>query len=234
MTRILITSGPTRQYLDPVRYLTNGSSGRMGCALAQAALEQGHEVTIVSGPVHIVYPAAAQVISIVSTEELLDACCKAFPACDGVIGAAAPCDYRPQRVHSEKIAKTGQPLRLHLVETPDVMAALGALKRPEQWLVGFALETHDRRIRALIKLEKKSCDLMVVNGPEAMDSSTNHVEVVDRRGQTIESLSGTKEKVARGILRLIQATLVRPDEKTASGVLASTHDAHQAGKRRAS
>jgi len=234
MARILITSGPTRQYLDPVRYLTNGSSGRMGCALAQAALELGHEVTIVSGPVHIAYPAAAQMISIVSTEELLDACCAAFPACDGVIGAAAPCDYRPQRVHSEKIAKTGQPLELRLVETPDVMAALGAMKRPDQWLVGFALETHDRRIRALIKLEKKSCDLMVVNGPEAMDSRSNHVEIVDRRGHTIESLSGTKEDVARGILQLIQVTLLRPEQKTAGGGLTSSHEAHKAGKRRAS
>ena len=234
MARILITSGPTRQYLDPVRYLTNGSSGRMGCALAQAALEMGHRVTVISGPVHVAYPAAAQVISIVSTEELLDACCAAFPACDGVIGAAAPCDYRPQRVHSEKIAKTGQPLELRLVETPDVMAALGAMKRPNQWLVGFALETHDRRIRALIKLEKKSCDLMVVNGPEAMDSSFNQVEVVDRRGHTVETLSGTKEEVARRILQLIRTTLVRPPERTAVTVRAISHDAHQAGQRKSS
>jgi phosphopantothenoylcysteine decarboxylase/phosphopantothenate--cysteine ligase len=180
----------------------------MGCALAQAALELGHEVTIVSGPVHLAYPAAARRISVVATEELLDACCDAFPACDGVIGAAAPCDYRPHRVHSQKIAKTGQPLELRLVETPDVMAALGALKRPEQWMVGFALETHDRRIRALVKLEKKSCDLMVINGPEAMDSDRNQVEIVDRRGNTLDSLAGTKEEVARKILRRIQTTLI--------------------------
>lgn len=215
MARILITSGPTRQYLDPVRYLTNGSSGRMGCALAQAALEMGHEVTIVSGPVHIAYPAAARLISIVSTEELLDACCEAFPACDGAIGAAAPCDYRPRRVHSQKIGKTGEPLELRLVETPDVMAALGALKRPGQWMVGFALETHDRRIRALVKLEKKSCDLMVINGPEAMDSDGNQVEIVDRRGHALESFAGTKEEVAREILHLIQTTLIQPADGAA-------------------
>jgi phosphopantothenoylcysteine decarboxylase/phosphopantothenate--cysteine ligase len=186
----------------------------MGCALAQAALDAGHEVTIVSGPVHVTYPAAAKAISIVSTEELLDACCAAFPVCDGVIGAAAPCDYRPQRVLSEKIVKTGRPLELRLEETPDVMAALGALRRPHQWMVGFALETHDRRIRALIKLEKKSCDLMVVNGPEAMNSTSSHVDIVDRRGHTIESLSGTKEEVARGILHLIWTTLIRPTENS--------------------
>src|SRR5688572_24073384 len=108
MARILITSGPTRQYLDPVRYLTNGSSGRMGKALAEAALALGHEVVIVSGPVIVDYPAAARVIPIVSTEELLEVCQREFPQCDGVIGAAAPCDYRPLRVETHKITKTGE------------------------------------------------------------------------------------------------------------------------------
>ncbi len=112
MPRILITSGPTRQYLDPVRYLTNGSSGRMGKALAQAALDLGHEVVIISGPVNIEYPAAAQVIPIISTEELLRAARKEFATCDGAIGAAAPCDYRPIQVEQLKIAKTGQPCGL--------------------------------------------------------------------------------------------------------------------------
>ncbi len=210
MTRILITSGPTRQYLDPVRYLTNGSSGRMGAALVQAALDAGHQVIVVSGPVQLEYPAAAQHIPVVSTEEMRDACCAAFPDCDGAIGAAAPSDYRPQRVHAQKIAKTGQPLDLQLIETPDVIAGLGAMKRPDQWLVGFALETHDRHIRALLKLEKKSCDLMVLNGPEAMDATDNQVEILDRRGQILTTLAGSKERVARGILRVIQSELIRP------------------------
>src|SRR5690349_25054315 len=98
MARILITSGPTRQYLDPVRYLTNASSGRMGAALAAAALELGHKVTIVSGPVEVPYPAGAEVINVVSTEEMLAAAREAFERSDGLIGAAAPCDYRPERV----------------------------------------------------------------------------------------------------------------------------------------
>jgi phosphopantothenoylcysteine decarboxylase/phosphopantothenate--cysteine ligase len=208
MARILITSGPTRQYLDPVRYLTNASSGRMGRALAQAALELGHEVVIVSGPVHIQYPAQAEVVSVVSTQELSETCQRLFPHCDGVIGAAAPCDYRPVKVAEKKIAKTGDGLTLHLIETPDVMATLGAGKRPGQWLVGFALETDDQRYRALTKLEKKSCDLMVLNGPEAMDAPTNQVEVLDRGGQVIAALAGSKEEVARGILAVVQARLI--------------------------
>lgn len=208
MARILITSGPTRQYLDPVRYLTNASSGRMGRALAQAALDLGHEVIVVTGPVHLVYPAQAQVVPIVSTEELLETCHRLFPTCDGVIGAAAPCDYRPVRVLEKKIAKTGEPLVLNLIETPDVMATLGAGKRPGQWLVGFALETDDQHFRALTKLEKKSCDLIVLNGPAAMDSLDNQVEILDRTGQIVADLSGTKEAVARGILAAIQERLL--------------------------
>jgi phosphopantothenoylcysteine decarboxylase/phosphopantothenate--cysteine ligase len=210
MARILITSGPTRQYLDPVRYLTNGSSGRMGKALAEAALALGHEVVVVSGPVLVEYPAAARVVPIVSTEELLDVCRGEFAHCDGVIGAAAPCDYRPVKVETHKIAKTGEPLVLHLIETPDVMATLGAEKRPGQWLVGFALETDDQRFRALTKLEKKSCDLIVLNGPAAMESLDNSVEVLDKNGAVVRQLHGSKESVATGILNVIAAGLINP------------------------
>jgi phosphopantothenoylcysteine decarboxylase/phosphopantothenate--cysteine ligase len=208
MARILITSGPTRQYLDPVRYLTNASSGRMGRALAEAALAAGHEVIVVSGPVTVEYPSQAKVLPVISTEELLATCRREFPHCDGVIGAAAPCDYRPVQVESKKIAKTGQPLELHLVETPDVMASLGTKKRPGQWLVGFALETDDQRFRALVKLEKKSCDLIVLNGPAAMDSLNNQVEVLDATGQVIAAMEGSKEEVAGGILRVIGERLI--------------------------
>jgi phosphopantothenoylcysteine decarboxylase/phosphopantothenate--cysteine ligase len=209
MARILITSGPTRQYLDPVRYLTNGSSGRMGKALAEAALAAGHEVVIVSGPVTVEYPTAARVVPIVSTEDLLEACQREFVDCDGVIGAAAPCDYRPVRVETHKISKTGGPLRLELIETPDVMATLGATKRPGQWLVGFALETDDQRFRALTKLEKKSCDLMVLNGPTAMDALDNSVEILDRSGVVVAQLAGSKELVAQGILKTIAEKLLK-------------------------
>ncbi len=207
MSRILITSGPTRQYLDPVRYLTNASSGRMGAALAAAALELGHQVTVVSGPVDVCYPTGARVLSVISTDDMLAACQREFPECDGVIGAAAPCDYRPHMVAAGKISKTGEPLRLELIETPDVVATLGS-RKTRQWLVGFALETEDRRFRALVKLQKKSCDLIVSNGPEAMHSLDNAVEIIDHEGAVVESLSGPKEQVARGILRVIQARLI--------------------------
>ncbi len=208
MAHILITSGPTRQYLDPVRYLTNASSGRMGAALAAAALARGHQVTVVSGPVEVDYPAGVEVLPVISTEEMLDAAEERFAHCDGLIGAAAPCDYRPVVVESGKIQKTGQPLELRLIETPDIVATLGAKKRPHQWVVGFALETDDQRFRATVKAERKSCDLMVANGPEAMHALTNRVEVLNRAGEVLERIEGPKDDVARGILRLIQQELI--------------------------
>lgn len=208
MSRILITSGPTRQYLDPVRYLTNASSGRMGRALAEAAISLGHEVVIVSGPVEVEYPAAARVVPVVSTEEMLAAAESEFEMCDGLIGAAAPCDYRPVRVESHKIAKTGQPIDLHLVETDDVVATLGA-KKGRRWVVGFALETEDHRLRALAKLERKYCDLMVSNGPQAINSLDNDVEILTPAGEIIASIKGSKEIVSIQVLEVIEKYLIK-------------------------
>jgi phosphopantothenoylcysteine decarboxylase/phosphopantothenate--cysteine ligase len=208
MARILITSGPTRQYLDPVRYLTNASSGRMGAALAEAALELGHEVIVVSGPVEVKYPPATDVIPVISTEEMMEACRKVFADCDGLIGAAAPCDYRPVHIQPNKIAKTGEPLELHLIETDDIVATLGA-EKDTRWVVGFALETEDHRLRALAKLERKHCDLMVSNGVEAMHSLDNQVEILDPAGTVLRQVSGTKLEVAREILAVISKRLIR-------------------------
>jgi phosphopantothenoylcysteine decarboxylase/phosphopantothenate--cysteine ligase len=208
MARILITSGPTRQYLDPVRYLTNASSGRMGAAVAAAAVEAGHQATVVTGPVDVVYPDRAEVVRVVSTEDMLEAGMAIFPHCDGLIAVAAPCDYRPVRVSPRKIRRTGGLLELQLVETPDVVATLGAV-RDEQWMVAFALETEDVRMRALQKLERKRCDLIVANGPAAIHALTTQVEVIDARGEVVASMSGDKLQVARDLLRLIDQRLVR-------------------------
>jgi phosphopantothenoylcysteine decarboxylase/phosphopantothenate--cysteine ligase len=139
---------------------------------------------------------------------MLAACRREFPACDGLIGAAAPCDYQPVKVESHKIAKTGEPLVLHLVETADIVATLGAEKSPGQWVVGFALETEDPRFRALVKLEKKRCDLIVLNGPEAMNSLENRVEILDKSGTVLASLAGSKQTVAEGILEMIERKVV--------------------------
>jgi len=207
MARILITSGPTRQYLDPVRYLTNASSGLMGRSLAEAALALGHEVIVISGPVEIEYPPAATVLPVISTEEMLACTREQFEDCDGLIGAAAPCDYRPLRVESSKIAKTGEPLLLRLIETDDVVATLGA-RKGGRWVVGFALETEDHRLRALAKLERKCCDLIVSNGVEAMHALENQVEILNPAGTILEQISGPKAVVAEKIMAIVQQVLI--------------------------
>ncbi len=218
MARILITSGPTRQYLDPIRYLTNASSGRTGAALAHSALELGFEVVIVSGPVEIKYPQGAEVIPIISTEEMLARSLEVFSDCDGVIGVAAPCDYRPLKVAENKLSKSdftrtkesNGTLLLKLVETPDIMATLAAHRRipveghQRQWMVAFALETMDHRCRALQKLQRKSCDLIVLNDQKAINGVGTSMEVLDRDGNTIAQLSGLKTKVAFELMNIIK------------------------------
>jgi phosphopantothenoylcysteine decarboxylase/phosphopantothenate--cysteine ligase len=208
MARILITSGPTRQYLDPVRYISNASSGQMGQCLVQATLDLGHEVILVSGPVLIDYPPAAKLIPVVSTEEMLAAATEAFQDCDGMIGAAAPCDYRPIEVADHKIRKTGEVLEMKLIETPDVVASLGANKRSDQWTVGFALETEDAHFRAITKLQRKCCDLVVLNGTTAINAVDNDVDIISPGGNIVESVSGSKQQVAQRILAVIQTELI--------------------------
>lgn len=226
MPKILITSGPTRQYLDPIRYLTNASSGRMGAALAQAALDAGFEVVVVSGPVDVKYPSGAQVVDVVSTEEMRTAAMQLYPECVGAIGAAAPCDYRPDAVLTDKMSKNdfirspeaNGELLLRLRETPDIMASLGATKRefsPDptapsgQWLVAFALETSDHHVRALQKLQRKHCDLIVVNDPTSINGTTSNVEILDATGETLAQISGDKTDVARRLIAEIQAFVAK-------------------------
>ncbi|MDD3588609.1 MAG: phosphopantothenoylcysteine decarboxylase [Thermoguttaceae bacterium] len=222
MTRILITSGPTRQYIDPIRYLTNASSGRMGSSLAAAAIAVGYEVVVVSGPVEVDYPTEARVIPIVSTEEMLVACTAVFPDCDGVIGVAAACDYRPITVAPTKLTKedltrgdgAGGEFMLRLVETPDIMAALAKQRRAStadrksQWMVSFALETNDHRVHALQKLQRKCSDMVVLNDSSAMNAIDTSVELIVPGGETVGKFCGSKAEVAQNIVRMITEKLI--------------------------
>ena len=205
MNRILITSGPTREYLDPVRYLTNGSSGRMGAALAEAVLRQGGLPVLVSGPVVISYPTEAEVYWVETTEQMLLRSLELFPHSDGVIGAAAPCDFRPIAFSPQKIAKSknGNGKTLPLAETPDILAALGTIKRPDQWSVAFALETEEGVSKALKKLKQKNCDFVVLNTPDAINKSESSFQVFDRTGERRTHFTGSKKVFAEELLRLI-------------------------------
>ena len=201
--RILITAGPTREYLDDVRYLSNASSGRMGYALAAEAVTRGHKVILVSGPVDLAPPKGCDVRFVQTTEEMRLACDQAFATCDGVIAAAAVCDYKPSQRVVGKMSKTGEPITIDLIETDDVLAGLGQ-KKDGRWIVGFALEATNSRENALQKLRAKNCDVVVLNDPSAIGSTTNSVELIDDSGQPIESWSGSKEEVARQLLSWIE------------------------------
>ena len=207
MNRILITSGPTREYLDPVRYLTNGSSGLMGAALTEAVLRQGGLPILVSGPVAISYPAEAEVHWVETTEQMLLRSSELFPHCNGVIGAAAPCDFRSIAFSPQKIAKDGSGRTLSLAETPDILAALGKIKRPNQWSVAFALETEEGVPKALKKLKQKNCDFVVLNAPDAINKNESSFQVFDRTGERRTHFTGSKKVFAEELLRLICVSL---------------------------
>ena len=187
--KVLVTAGPTREAIDPVRYLTNKSSGKMGYAIAAAAARRGAEVTLISGPVALEKPDGVTRVFIESTRDLyreMEARCEAQ---DVIIQAAAPADYRPEHVAEQKIKKNGdEPFDVHLVQNPDVAAMVGQHKRPGQVLVGFAAETQNLSENAGKKLLKKNLDFIVGNDvtrPGAgFDVDTNIVTFYDAKGET--------------------------------------------------
>ncbi len=215
MTRILITSGPTREYLDPVRFLSNASSGRMGAALAEAVLKRGGVPVVVTGPVNISYPKEAEIFHVETTQEMLETCLKLFPECDGVIGAAAPCDYRPAIFSTQKLKKqkNAGAFNLVLVETPDILASLGKMKRANQWMVGFALETEQGREHALEKQSQKNCDFIVLNDPTSIDNESTQLQIFDVTGTLRASLTGKKNEIAGALIELVMPTLTAPSAK---------------------
>jgi phosphopantothenoylcysteine decarboxylase/phosphopantothenate--cysteine ligase len=208
MARILLTAGPTRAYIDDVRFLTNASSGRMAAALAQAELAAGHEVTIVSGPVQLRYPTAARVIPVITTREMLDASLAELPAVEGVVAAAAPCDFEPVRRVAGKIPRQGDGLSLKLAPTPDVIATLARRSKTRQWFVAFALEPGADPRRAFQKIEAKRCDLIVVNDVTAIEGTRTAVTVYDRSHAAVGSKAGTKRAVATWLIRLFATRLM--------------------------
>ena len=210
MARILLTAGPTRAYLDDVRYLTNGSSGRMAAAIARAALAAGHEVTIVSGPVGVVYPAQARVVPVISTRDMLAACLVELPRIDGVIAAAAPCDFEPVTKVSGKIPRKGSGLTLKLEPTPDIIATLARKAGPGQWMVAFALEPGADPTRALEKIDAKACDLSVVNDLTAVNAGSTAVVVYDASHAKVGERKGSKTVVAAWLVRLIATRCSTP------------------------
>lgn len=205
---LLVTAGPTREALDPVRFITNHSTGRMGYELARAAMLRGAQVTLVSGPTALEPPPFVELVRVESAQQMHDAVMAAAPAQDVIIKAAAVADYRPAHTAGEKIKKSGADLTLELTRTPDILAELGAARRPGQFLCGFAMETRDLLDNARAKLEKKGADMIVANSLReagaGFGGATNHVTLVEPTGCTDLPLAG-KDEVAHRILDRILA-----------------------------
>lgn len=203
--KFLITAGPTRENLDPVRYLTNRSSGKMGYALAAAAKKVGGDVVLVSGPVSLEAPAGVKVIPVVTAREMHKAVMARFKPADVIIKVAAVSDYRPSVVSVKKIKKDKETLTLKLVKNPDILKELGKKKKPAQILVGFAAETNDIFKYGFKKLVEKKCDYMVVNkvGKNlGFEKDSNHVFIFSKDGKKVE-IKGSKKNVAKKIIELI-------------------------------
>ena len=202
--RVMVTAGPSREALDPVRYISNRSSGKMGYAIAQAAQKRGAEVTLLSGPVAIEAPQGVKLVPFTTTQELLDRANELAREQDLLIQAAAPADYRAKEIAPQKIKKQGgEPMTFTLVENPDVAATLGKAKRSGQVFVGFAAETNDVLAHARDKLARKNLDMIVANDvtrPGAgFDVDTNIVTLITKDGQEALPMM-SKAEVAQRIL----------------------------------
>jgi len=178
----LITAGPTREYLDPVRYLSNASSGKMGYACAASAVRRGHRVTLISGPLAAASPAGVKVIPVVTCQEMHRAVMEVYPKCDCVIMTAAVSDYRPKRRSKTKIKSKQQSHVVELERTEDILAELGQTNQG-QILIGFALEDKAPRQRALEKMAAKRLDIVVLNQPGAIGADTIDAQMTRPGGQ---------------------------------------------------
>lgn len=205
--KILVTAGPTREALDPVRFLTNHSTGKMGYAIARVAAARGAEVTLVTGPTEIKKPGFVKVVPIESAREMYEAVTAASEEQDAIIKAAAVADYRPAHVSDEKIKKKdGDELSIPVERTDDILAYLGSHKKPGQFLCGFSMETEHMLENSRKKLEKKNLDMIVANNLKVagagFGTDTNIVTLITKAGERqLEKMS--KEQVADKLLDAI-------------------------------
>ena len=211
--RVVITAGPTREALDPVRYLSNHSSGKMGYALAAAAVDAGAQVTLVSGPVQLATPEHAERVDVVSAAQMLDACLARVTDCDLFIACAAVADYRPATAAAGKIKKDAEHLTLELERTTDILASVSRHAQAP-FTVGFAAETHDVEQYARGKLERKNLDMIVANDVSdtaiGFNSDQNAVTVFWQQGSCALA-QASKSTIARELIALIAQRMEAAD-----------------------
>lgn len=201
--RVLITAGPTHEYLDDVRYLGNPSTGRMGMEIARAAIQLGAKATVVCGPSHLKPPPGARLVPVVTADDMLEAVDERFGECDLFVAAAAVSDYRPLKRASGKIKKSRKRTVLELIRNPDVLRQMGKRRRDGQTLVGFSLESTEAIANARRKLALKHCDLMVVNSPGHFGESRERVTVISADGVVAEVPPSSKRRIAEALCALV-------------------------------
>ncbi|MBK6881143.1 MAG: hypothetical protein IPN65_08410 [Elusimicrobia bacterium] len=201
--RVLVTAGPTREHLDPVRFLSNESSGAMGWALAEAARDAGARVTLVAGPTGRPAPRGVTTVPVVSARDMLAAARRGSRTADVLIGAAAVADWRPARSARSKLKKGRAAPVLRLVPNPDILATLSREARPGALRVGFALETHRLLARAREKMRKKKLDLIVANPPAALGGERTRAWLLTTDG-AVRAFAGSKKALARLILNTLE------------------------------
>lgn len=211
--RCLITAGPTREFFDPVRFISNPSSGKMGYALAAAARAAGWTVDLVSGPVSLPEPAGVMLYPVVTAEEMSRQADALFGPCDVLLMCAAVSDWRPASRQPSKLKKDGRGMTVELEPVPDILTALSARRRPDQVLVGFAAETEDVEANARAKLDRKGVDLVAANsvaGAEgAFGSEENTVTLVGRDGFRRQLGPASKAEIARLLVAEVAARLAK-------------------------
>ena len=205
--RIVISAGPTREAIDPVRFITNRSTGKMGYAIAEAARGRGLEVTLVSGPVNLQPPAGIDFVQIESAADMASAMKKAAETADIIVMAAAIADYRPKQYSTSKVKKSDGDMVIELERTEDVLLSLGKLKKPHQILVGFAAETDDLLKNAQGKLERKNLDYIAANivgvSGRGFAADNNAITLIARDGSQTEFALQSKKDLADALLRHI-------------------------------
>jgi len=202
---VLVTAGPTHEAIDPVRFLGNHSTGLMGYCLAEAFAEKGAQVTLISGPTHLILSnKSINLIHVRNADEMNDACLKVFPKCRIALMAAAVADYKPYNPQKEKIKKQDGYLEIKLVPTPDILFNLGKIKKKNQLLVGFALETSNEVLNATQKMKQKNLDFIILNSLRdegaGFGTATNKIKIIDKKGITDFDLKPKKE-VAEDIVK---------------------------------
>lgn len=204
--RFLITAGPTREPIDPARYISNRSSGKMGYAIAEAALTDGHDVTLISGPASVEPPRNANLIPVSTSDEMFEAVHRHADKCDICVLCAAVADYKPANVSSVKIKKRDAKFSLELIPTRDILDSLGHKHNRQFVLVGFAAETDHVEENAAKKLRAKNCDIIVANdvsgADSGMESDVNEVIILFRNGEKTKISRAPKKNIARDLVKI--------------------------------